>query len=36
VNALVEMGLVERTGNHVRARRESILAFLPARRGRQP
>jgi len=32
VNAVVEVGLVERTPSGLRARREAVLAFLPQRR----
>ena len=32
INAVVRMGLVERDGRKVRARKDLILAFLPARR----
>ncbi len=32
VNALIERGLIDKRGSKVRARRESILAFLPPRK----
>jgi predicted transcriptional regulator len=32
VNKLINMGLMERTKDGIRAKREIILAFLPARK----
>jgi len=32
VNRLINMGLIERTDEGIRAKREVILAFLPARK----
>jgi len=32
INKLIDMGLIERTKEGVRAKREIILAFLPARK----
>jgi hypothetical protein len=32
INAIIKLGLIERSGNHIRAKRELIFGLLPTRK----